>query len=169
MPVARRGAGGARQLAVLGFATIGGLAAMWFLFTRATDLAASGETDVNLGSSVFEAGRIERLSDDVARTGPLFFPDLVGRDRDIYLQHVGEDPEDGWFAFAVRPLDAARECFVEWQSDQSTFVDNCDGDRYPETGEGLPSYPVLIDQEGNLSIDINAADRSTTTTDDVSE
>ncbi|MDA3039306.1 MAG: hypothetical protein O3C27_07205 [Actinomycetota bacterium] len=159
MPVARRGANGARQLAILGFATVGGLAAMWLLFSRATDLASSGQVDVNLGSSVFQAGNIDRLSDDIDDTGPLFFPDLVGRDRDIYLQHVGDDPETGWSAFAVRPLDSARACFVKWEPDDRIFVDNCDQTTYPETGEGLPSYPVLIDAEGNLSVDINAAER----------
>ncbi len=159
MPVARRGANGARQLTVLGFATVGGLAAMWFLFSRATDLASSGEVDVNLGSSVFQAGNIDRLSDDIDNAGPLFLGDLVGRDRDIYLQHVGDDPEEGWSAFAVRPLDSPRECFVEWEPDDRTFVDNCDQTTYPETGEGLPSYPVVIDADGNVSVDINAAER----------
>ncbi len=163
MPVARRGANGARQLAILGFATVGGLAAMWFLFTRATDLAASGDVDVNLGSSVFEAGKVDRLADDVARTGPLFFPDLVGRDRDIYLQHVGDDPEEGWYAFSVRTRDAARDCFAEWSLEDRNFVDSCSGAVYPENGDGLPPYPVIIDVGGTLSIDINASERTTTT------
>jgi hypothetical protein len=161
VPVARRGVGGARQLAFLGFATAGALAAMWFLFTRATELTASGEVNVDLGSSVFEAGNIERLADDVSDTGPLFFPDLVGRDRDIYLQHVGDDPEDGWFAFAVRPLESPRDCFAQWQPDDRAFVDTCNGEVYDETGSGLPSYPVLIDADGNLSVDINAGNRTT--------
>ena len=132
---------------------------MWFLFTRATDLASSGQVDVNLGSSVFQAGNIDRLSDDIDKAGPLFLPDLVGRDRDIYLHHVGDDPEEGWTAFAARPLDSPRECFVEWEPDDRTFVDNCDQTTYPETGDALPSYPVLIDADGNLSVDINAAER----------
>ena len=161
MPVAGRGdrSGGARQLTVLGFATIGALAAMWFLVSRSDDLASSGDLELNLGSSVFEAGQVDRLAEDIADKGPLFFGDLVGRDRDIYLQHIGDEPDEGWYAFAARPLDAARDCFVEWDPDAGNFVDNCSGTIYPADGEGLPAYPVSIDADGILSVDINAAER----------
>jgi hypothetical protein len=160
MPVATGRSGGSRQLLVLAFATFAAFAAMYFLFSRAGELAGSGDVDVNLGSDVFEAGNVERLSADIEEKGPLLMPDLISdRDRDIYLQHIGDEPNEGWHAFAARPLDASRDCFVEWKADESTFVDVCDETVYDAVGSGLTTYPVLIDQDGNLAVDINAADR----------
>lgn len=38
----------------------------------------------------------------------------------------------------------------------------CDGQEFPATGEGLPQYPVTV-RDGQLDVDLNAADRTTTT------
>jgi hypothetical protein len=161
VPIAQGRSAGSRQLLILAFATIAAVTAMYFLFMRAGELASSGEVDINLGSSVFEAGNVERLSEDIADKGPLLMPDLIiDRDRDIYLQHIGDDEAKGWFAFAARPLEASRDCFVEWQADNRNFVDVCDGTIYDEQGSGLTAYPVIIDGDGDLSVDINAADRT---------
>lgn len=160
MPVAKGRNGSSRQLLILGVATVLGIAAMYFLVSRAGELASSGDVDVNLGSSTFEPGNVERLAEDIAKQGPLLLPDLIeGRDRDIMLQHVGDEDTEGWHAFAVREASASRDCFIEWRPDEQKFVDTCDGTEYDEIGTGLQAYPVLIDAKGNLSIDINAADR----------
>ena len=107
-----------------------------------------------------EAGQVVDTADFIADQGPWLMPDLIaGRDRDIILQHLGDDPETGWHAFAARPAAAPRDCFLEWNASDETFTDNCDGTTYDAIGTGLTQYPVFIDANGNLAIDINAADR----------
>ncbi len=174
MPVGKTSAP-PRQLIMLIVATIVGVASMVFLVTRTTDLAQDGQVQLNIGDEVFAPGKTDRLSDDIAAQGPLLLADQAGRDRDIYLQHIGDDPDTGWFAFAVRPPDAGRECFAKWQPDQDIFTferlvegslqetEPCDDRTFPADGEGLRSYPVQIDAEDRISIDLNAEARTTTT------
>ncbi len=102
---------------------------------------------------------MDRLSDDIADVGPLLFGDLVGRDRDIYLQHIGDDPTTGWYAFAARTIDSPRDCFATWEAAEQHFTDSCSDTVYDETGDGLPHYPVSVSDDGQLSIDINADNR----------
>ena len=156
-----------RQLIFLFVATVLGIVAMYFLFTRTADLAQSGDVQLNIGDRVFAPGNIDRLSDDIEREQtPLFFPDVAGGDRDIFLQHIGDDPDTGWYAFAVRPPDATRDCFAEWRVDAQAFAYDCNGlsATYPADGEGLFQYPVVIASNGEITIDLNAADREATTT-----
>ena len=154
-----------RQLVFLFVATVLGIVAMVFLVTRTADLAQSGDVQINIGDEVFAPGNIDRLSDDIdAQATPLLFSDPAGGDRDIWLQHIGDDPEIGWYAFAVRPADAPRDCFVQWQVDAQEFSYNCDDRTFPADGEGLFQYPVSIAANGEITIDLNAADRDTTTT-----
>ena len=154
-----------RQLIFLFIATVLGIVAMYFLFTRTTELAQSGDVQLNIGDQVFAPGNVDRLSDDIeAQDTPLLLSDPAGGDRDIWLQHVGDEPESGWFAFAVRHPDAPRDCFVQWQVDEQLFTYNCDDRTYPADGEGLFQYPVIIADNGEITIDLNAADRETTTT-----
>ena len=156
-----------RQLIFLFAATVLGIVAMYFLFTRTADLAQSGDVQLNIGDQVFAPGNIDRLSDDIGRERtPLFFGDVAGGDRDIFVQHIGDEPEIGWFAFAVRPPDAKRECFAQWQVDEQLFDYDCEGVNatYPADGDGLFQYPVTIASNGEITIDLNAADRETTTT-----
>lgn len=155
-----------RQIVFLLAATVLGIVAMVFLVTRTADLAQSGDVQLNIGDQVFAPGNVDRLSEDIEREQtPLFFPDVAGGDRDIYLQHIGDEPESGWFAFAVRPPDATRDCFADWNVDQQIFEYDCGGvtATYPADGEGLFQYPVVIAASGEITIDLNAADRATTT------
>ncbi len=153
-----------RQIIILLIASILGVVAMVFLITRTTDLAQSGEAQLNIGDQVFAPGNVDRLSEDIADKGPLLLSDPAGRDRDIYLQHIGDEPEAGWFAFAVRPADATRDCFVIWEPDAGDFAYNCGDERFQADGTGLFQYPVLISSNGEITVDINAAERATTTT-----
>ncbi len=164
MPVASGRSGGSRQLAILAFATVAAFAAMYFLFARAGQLAGSGQIDINLGEEVFVAGQAESTADFIKDQGPWLLPDLIeGRDRDIIIQHVGDDFETGWHAFAARPAASSRDCNVKWQADDETFVDSCDGTVYDNIGTGLARYPIVVGPDGNLTVDINAADRETET------
>lgn len=147
-----------RQIVFLFLATILGFVAMYFLFTRTADLAQSGDVQISIGDEVFAPGNVDRLSEDL-ETDPLLLSDVSGGDRDIWLQHVGDVPETGWFAFAVRPIDAPRDCFVNWEIEEQIFSYNCDDRTFPPGGEGLFQYPVNISPGGDITIDINAADR----------
>lgn len=149
-----------RQIVFLIVATLLGFVAMFFLFTRTADLAQSGDVQINIGDDVFAPGNVDRLSEDIAREQtPLLLSDVSGGDRDIFLQHIGDDPMTGWFAFAVRPLDAPRDCFAIWNREQQRFDYNCDDRTFSAEGEGLFQYPVVISQNGEITIDLNAADR----------
>jgi hypothetical protein len=65
-----------------------------------------------------------------------------------------------------------RDCTIQWDGGDGAFrlLDAshevrgpCDGREFPADGEGLPTYPVTIDSDGKLDVDLNAADRTTST------
>ena len=135
-------------------------------------LANRGTVDVRLGSDTFAEHDAEDAARDIAENGPILYPDTAGGDRDIYLQHFGNDPDEGWIAFTARPPGVSSACTLQWNGDDEVFrlVDSagkvsgeCDGREFPADGEGLPMYPVTVDADGNLDIDLNAADRTTST------
>lgn len=121
--------------------------------------------DLALGDQTFDAGDAERLSTEIERNGPVLFSDVSGRrDRDMILQHIGDDPENGWHAFLAAPVDRARDCFWRWEPDEEQFRATCDESlTAPADGAGLPQFPVTID-DGRLDIDLNADARQATTT-----
>jgi len=117
-------------------------------------LSAQPGAKVKLGSDVFIAGRARDLAARVGRDhAPLLFPALV-KQRDIYLQHLGDDPLKGWTAFDARPPGTLRRCTVVWQSDRSEFTDPCGPATFPADGAGLPPHPVTVDVNGKLSVDL---------------
>ena len=121
-------------------------------------LANRGTVDVRLGSDTFAEQDAEAAAERVAEEGPILYADTAGGDRDIVLQHLGDDPEEGWVALAARPPGAARACTIQWDTDDQVFR-LLDAD-----GEGLPSFPVTVRSDGRLDVDLNAADRATSTT-----
>ncbi len=163
MPVAEGGSGQGRQAFIVMFAGFAGFAAIAFLILRQGNLVQDSGGELLGAGAIFVAGPTDDLAASVEDTGPILFSDVASRDRDVILQHVGDNEESGWIAFAARPLDAARNCTLEWQPETEEFLEPCGGELFPADGTGLPRYPVEIDQDGILSIDINAADRSSTT------
>ncbi|HEX5365931.1 MAG TPA: hypothetical protein VFW63_04625 [Acidimicrobiales bacterium] len=168
-PVARsRGhAGRALAVAALGVALALGVA---FAVAR---LASQGRVEVRLGSDTFAQQDAEEAAEKVAEDGPILYADTAGGDRDIVLQHLGDDPRDGWIALAARPPGVSRSCAIRWDPDARLFrllgpdgevTASCDGRRFPPDGAGLPTYPVTVDEDGRLDVDLNAADRTTSTT-----
>jgi len=121
--------------------------------------------EVKLGDDTFEAGKPELMAQIIDRDGPIPYQDLVGKGRDIYLQHLGTDPLDGWYAFDVRRPGAAPECPLDWQGNDGEgaagiFVDRCDPSiTVTADGGDLQHYPVTIEGE-TLSVDLNAAQRT---------
>lgn len=101
------------------------------LFTSVglVSLALNGRNspDLPLGDQTFRGGRTDRLAGEIAERGPIFYGDVSGRrDRDIILQHLGDDDETGWYAFLAAPVDKARDCTWEWQPDEELFRAKCD-------------------------------------------
>jgi hypothetical protein len=135
-------------------------------------LASRGDVDVRLGDETFDALEAENTAEGIAEDGPLIISDPASGDRDIVVQHLGTDPEQGWVVLAARPAGVSRNCFIQWQPDQAEFrllaadgeeTDQCDGRTYPADGGDLPRYPVEV-VDGHLNIDLNADARATSTT-----
>jgi hypothetical protein len=163
----RRHAG--RALAVAG---AGVVLALLIAFAVAR-LASQGRVEVRLGSDTFAEQRAEDAAEEIAARGPILYPDAAGGDRDIYLQHLGDDPEEGWVVIGARPPGVPRSCSVRWDPEDEVFVlldehgevaGDCDGREFPADGTGLPTYPVRVDEDGMLDVDLNAAERATSTT-----
>jgi hypothetical protein len=133
-----------------------------FAAGRATE---SGNFEVKLGSDTFDAGNNQLRADTIGRDGPLLFSDVAGGQRDIFLQHEGGDPNQGWLAFDVRKPGERRECQLVWEKTEQRFRDSCDGTFVAANGEGLPHYPVEVNDKGNVIVNLNAdKPRPTTTT-----
>lgn len=90
-----------------------------FLMLR---LADNGGVDVRLGNSEFSAGTAASRSRDIAEGGPLLFPDPRGSDRNIFIQHQGEDPNRGWLVFETRWPRSPNSCSLTWETATRQFV-----------------------------------------------
>ncbi len=117
-------------------------------------LAGSGsQVEVRLGDSDFRDLDAERISAEIAEGGPVLFSDVAGGDRDLIVNHVGNDPLTGWSAFDARRPGQPRDCYFRWDSE--VFVNTCDtSDVVDAAGTGLQHYPVTI-VAGKVRIDIN--------------
>jgi hypothetical protein len=130
-------------------------------------LSSRDDIQVRLGDDRFQDYDAESGAEEIAARGPILFPDPANRGRDIYLQHLGDDPAEGWLAFDARPPGEERACFLVWEADSRTFVDNGECSQtftFPEDGEGLPQYPATVNSDGKVVVDLNAAERDTPTT-----
>jgi hypothetical protein len=159
MPVAQSQGHAGKALAIAALAI--GLIVVVAAFVA---LAASrGDVEIKLGDERFEAGRTESIADRIERDGglPALYPDLVNRDRPIFVQHTGDDPDEGWVAFgAFDPDDPS--CLVEIDREARTLVNACDRDvTYPLDGEGLRFYPTTV-EDGEIYVDVNELTTSTT-------
>ncbi|MGH9211009.1 MAG: hypothetical protein ACRD2C_10045 [Acidimicrobiales bacterium] len=150
-PVARSQRHAGRALLVAGIAVVLLIAAAWGF----SKLGEQGEVEIRLGDDTFEAGDAERIAAEIGERGPVIYSDVSGGSRDIWVQHRGDDPESGWLAFDVRPPGSPRDCVAEWQADDEVFVASCTGEEFPVDGDGLPQYPVTV-EDGDLEVDLNA-------------
>ena len=101
----------------------------------------------------FEVGRVSRL----ARRVPFLLPDASpNRARDVYVQHLGDDEEEGWLVFsALAPGQTDRECFLRWDERRESFRDPCEGTEFPADGTGLTQFPSDVSDDGTLTVDLN--------------
>ena len=149
-------------LAVAGVAL--GLILVLVLFIVAIpSLTESGKVQVKLGSDTYDAGSSSSLAKSIASAGPLLLPDVSGGRRDVFLQHLGDDPDTGWYAFDARRAGQPRDCSLGWSADDQHFVDPCDQSMVPADGTGLVSYPVTV-TDGRVIVDFRSDATSTTST-----
>lgn len=125
-------------------------------------LANRGTVDVRLGDDTAEVGNVENLAEAIDAEGPLVLPDVASGDRDVIVQHIGGDPNDGWLAIVLRPAGTPRQCQIVWQPDEELFrllnaegeeTEDCDGTEYPADGGDLPKYDTYIEDD-KLFIDL---------------
>jgi hypothetical protein len=137
---------------------------MGALFVVSVVLADRTSTELRIGDQTFQGGKAERLAAEIADRGPIFYGDVSGeRSRDLILQHLGDDPDTGWYAFRAQPPDKPRTCTWQWQEDEERFRARCDRSlTAPADGRGLERYPVRV-VDGRIDVDLNADDRPTTT------
>jgi hypothetical protein len=119
---------------------------------------------VKLGSDTYDAGSATARAENISDGGPLLFSDVSSGNRDIYLQHIGDDVTTGWYAFDARRPGQARNCTLSWQASLSNFQDPCDGATIAADGTGLLSYPVTITDKGKVIVDLRGDAVETTTT-----
>ena len=146
--------------------TVVGLGLAAGLVWSVVNFASRNPEKANLGDPVFNVGSAKRLSKEIDERGPFLFQDplSLGRGRNVYIQHLGDDPDTGWSAIEAR-LPDSEACAVTWVIDKDTFVD-CRGDRHPPDGEGLVTYPGTV-EGGQVRVDLRTrSGGSTTSTND---
>jgi hypothetical protein len=143
---------------------IGGVLAGLLLFAFVLWLVERGDEvegfDIRLGDDMFEDVEAERTAERIAEDGPIIFGDPAKGERPIYLQHIGDEPDEGWVAFdAIAP---GCDESLTWDAEEEVFVDPCTDETYPPDGEGLTTYPAEV-EDGKVIVDLNASFRTTTT------
>ena len=127
-------------------------------------LAASrGDVEINLGDERFNAGQTDRPPSEIEDGGglPILYQDLVGDDRHLFVQHLGDEPDEGWVAFSAFDPDDPT-CPVLIDREDKILVNECDESvTYPLDGEGLRQYPVSV-EDGRIYVDVNELTTSTT-------
>ncbi len=158
MPVARGPQINARSAVLVGLtgviiALLLGAMVLWV--TNSSDTV-----ELNLGDRFFDAGFIGRQSEEIAARGPLLYSDVGGGQRDLFIQHIGDDPEVGWLAFSARRVGDPRDCSAVWDPERRVFdlvssTDRvCDQVTFSELGCGLFRYPVEV-IDGKVTVFLN--------------
>jgi hypothetical protein len=103
-------------------------------------------------------GRPDVFARAIERDGPILFKDpLTSRPgREIYLQHLGNDEDEGWFALDAYAPGAprAQRCILEWDAGDEVFRDPCGEAVIPGDGAGVRTYPGEGDDRGAVVIDL---------------
>jgi hypothetical protein len=130
--------------------------ALWGVAVWVTNTTGEGSTlEVRLGDDEFNLGDATRRSEAIARDGPVLYPGLIGADRGyIVVNHLGNDPYEGWYAFSATAPGQPVTCVVQWQSGRQQFVDPCTEDAYPSTGEGLEQFAVRVTPDNEVVVDL---------------
>jgi hypothetical protein len=125
--------------------------------------ARRGDDETTLGDESFHPGDTDSISARIAKDGglPALYADLVNGDRPIFVQHVGDVPDEGWVAFGAFDPDQPT-CLVQIDREAKILVNGCDPEvTYPLDGEGLRFYPTTV-EGGRVIVDINEIATSAT-------
>jgi len=105
---------------------------------------------------IFKVGPVEAFAESVAEEGPILFPDLKSASgvRSIVLDHVGDEPSQGWQVFYGYPADSDRSCVVEHIRGTRNFRD-CNGRMVNvEDLARPPDVRPLVENRETLYIDL---------------
>jgi len=123
--------------------------------------ASERPDEVNLGRDRFEVGRADVFARAIDRDGPILFKDpLTSRPgREIYVQHLGDEEDEGWLALDAYAPEAPREerCILEWDRDDRVFRDPCGDAEVPADGTGVRTYAGEVDDRDVVVIDLRTA------------
>lgn len=126
--------------------------ALWF----AAWVATRSDNGARLGADNLLRLRSEKTLTDIERFGPRL--QYVGKTRGyIYVNHVGDDPTKGWFAFDAVPTGLPNRCTVVFRASDAVFTTDCQADRnYPADGAGLVQYEATANPNtSELIIDLS--------------
>jgi len=144
------------------FALLGG--ATWGIAAYYSDNPE--QVNDRLAATVFDVGNVTTISEAIAESGPLLFPDLMraGGTRAVVLDHTGDDPRLGWRAFYAFPADRDLSCKVRQVERTRQFID-CAG-RTLDVGDLAPPPGVnVVVANDVVTLDLQAAvDEATTET-----
>jgi hypothetical protein len=121
------------------------------------ELSSSGSVKSQLGSPTFLAGYSRTYAPQVAQYGPILLPDPYGKNRSIFLQHLGPDRKLGWVAIQAVPPSEAPRCVLRWDQAAKVFQDGCAHTTWPADGTGLIRYPVTVLASDRIRIDLRTA------------
>lgn len=143
-----------RERAVVVTAVLGVAAGVAVVFAFITLANRGGQLSPD--DRLFTVGRADVLARAIAEDGPILFPDPLKRSagRNLYVQHVGRDPDTGWLAFEAQFDDP--KCQVVWQPEAEQFRDPCTGDTIPADGGDLRHYPAKA-EENKLVVDLRVS------------
>ncbi len=163
-PVQESRARSPRSLVLAVAGVVLGIALILGLFVVAIpSLTEDGKVEVKLGSDTYDAGPADARAANIAADGPILFSDVSSGQRDIFLQHLGDDPATGWYAFDSRRPGQDRTCTLQWRSASEDFLDPCDDSVVPADGTGLIAYAVIVTDDDRVVVDLKGDDTTSTT------
>lgn len=134
---------------------VGIVAALACLFILLSISKSSDSIEIHLGDDDFRGIDAINLANEISSNGPVLFPDLVGRNRPIWITHAGNNPQTDWFAFLAQVPEQADSCIAQWDSDNSNFFNLCNSkNKFPPDGTGLEQLTWQVVQ-GELRVVIN--------------
>lgn len=150
-------------------ASLAGVVLSAVLVWLVVDYASQRPDEVNLGDRVFSVGDARRLAARIERDGaPFLFKDPLtsAPGREVYVQHLGPEADEGWIAIEAYAPGAARRirCVLRWDPRRERFDDLCGGRSFAADGTGLRTYPAEVDERGVVVVDLRSRDEATSTT-----
>ncbi len=150
-PVAGKGQSNLRTTLLV---AVGGVVAAAAMLLLVVSMSSAGRVELRIGDDRFNAGSVRHKAEEITERGPILYADVGGGSRDIWVNHFGDDPEEGWAVFDARRLDVGRECNVTWDGPVEVFTDPCSGETIAADGGELPRYSTVI-EDGRLLVDLS--------------